>query len=81
MKKKYSITIIGTAEIKIDDSVLKAASTDDWQKQHGISGEEDVIEHIAYNMIVNGCELSEIDGFADRENEEAILSDVDWVFD
>jgi len=82
VKRKFKISFSGEAVIEIDDSVLKAVD-DDWKKTiYNLRDDKEVAEHIGYNLVVNGGSLSNLDGFADQEDDKAkIIEDPDWELD
>ena len=78
MKRKYEVQVTVTATLEIDDEVLAETLTKDWQDyMFPISRREDAVEHIAFNML-RGANLSIIDGYAHRRDDQARVSDVDW---
>lgn len=75
---KFLLRVTGTAVVEIDDAVI-AGVDDGWRKHYyNLRTAEEIAKHIGYNMMVNQCSLSNIDGFADRKDSEAKLTDVDW---
>ena len=78
MKQEFKIRIVGTATLTLDDKVVKGVD-DGWRKQfYPLRSPKEIAEHIGYNMMVNDCTLSEIDGFADRKDGEARLTNLEW---
>lgn len=78
-KRKYFIEL--TCEVEIDDEVI-AAVDDDWRKHfYKLETDEEVVEHVAFNLLVNGARLSQLDGWADKDDDMATLlrSTVDVV--
>jgi len=78
-RRKYRIHFSTTVEIEVDDAVIDAID-DEWRRTYfKLKTPTEIAEHIAYNMHINNCNLSEIDGFADRKDEEAAITDEgDW---
>ena len=59
--------------IELDDAVINNVD-DSWRKQfYDFNSLQQVINHIAFNMIVNDLKLSDIDGFANLSNDMAVL--------
>lgn len=66
MKKRYTVQL--TATVEVDDAVIKRGLSNEFRKDfYDFHSPGDVAAHIAYNMIVNGCRLTSIDGFADMD--------------
>jgi len=66
------------ATIKLDQSVFDAVD-EDWQGTFGeVHGDNEIVEHIAWNMIANRLPLSKIDGWADKPDYYARLRDEAW---
>jgi hypothetical protein len=79
--RKFKIEISGSAVIEIDDSVI-AAVDDEWRSQfYWLTTPEQVAEHVAFNMIKNGIQISQMDGFADQNNSSVRMSRDELDFD
>lgn len=84
MRKKYDINktwkgyyeedIHFEGSIEVDDEVIQAVD-DDWRYTFysSLTTPQRIVEHIAFNMIVNDLKLSQIDGFANLPDEMATL--------
>lgn len=71
-KRVFHVEFSGTLEL--DDSVIDAVD-DDWRAElYPLHSVEEIAEHIAYNL-ARGCELTQLDGWADQSNDKAKLSD------
>lgn len=69
----HNSTILFEGEIELDDIVINAVD-DDWRKTfYDFNTPQQIAEHIAFNMVVNDLDLSNIDGFADLPNNLAKL--------
>ena len=78
MKREYTVRVVGTATVTIDDTLIESVDVG-WRKQfYPLCSPQEIADHIGYNMLVNKCDLSDIDGFADRDDSDAVMSDVDW---
>lgn len=74
----FEIRIVGTARLTLSD-VLIASIDDGWRKQfYNLRTLKEIAEHIGFNMLANDLLLSEIDGFADRQDAEAVMVDASW---
>ena len=82
MKRKFKISFSGEAVIEIDDSVLKTVD-DNWKNIfYNLRNDKEVAEHVGYNLVINGGSLSDLDGFADQEDDNVkIIEDPDWELD
>lgn len=79
MKKKFEIELQADVEIEIDAKVIEAALTPEWRAHfYDFATPGQVAGHIAYNMEVNGCRLSQIDGFANQSDDGARVTRVTW---
>lgn len=76
---KFKVKVQCYAEIEVDQSVIDSV-TDEWRSNfyRDVETPQDVAEHIAFNMIVHGCQLSGIDGFADKPDSSAKLVVHEW---
>lgn len=63
-------------ELKIAEDVIQQGCAPDDPIFGGEATPRMVAEHIAFNMIVNGLSLPDIDGFANRRDSEAVAVDV-----
>jgi Ser-tRNA(Ala) deacylase AlaX len=79
MKHRFEVQFEGTAIIELDDKVISVVD-DEWRSQlYDLHTPVDIAEHIAYNLVINGVGLSNLDGWADQENDNAkIISPPDW---
>ena len=70
------------AVIELDQAVIDAVD-DDWRKHlYPLHTPEQIAAHICYNMVENHLQLSDMDGWADKDNGMArILKWPDFDFD
>lgn len=68
----YGSDIHFEGKIKIDNEVINAID-DEWRAMfyRDLITAQDIAEHIAFNIIVNGSNLSRLDGFANFPDEYA----------
>lgn len=67
---------VDAAVVELDQAVIDAVD-DGWRKMfYPLHTPEDIAEHIGRNMILNGWQLSDLDGWADQPNENAAI--VEW---
>jgi hypothetical protein len=77
LKRKFSVHLIGDCEIEIDDKVIDSVN-DDWRSQfYNLQTKEDIVTFILLNMLQDGY-LSNIDGFADQNDDDAYYTDIEW---
>lgn len=50
---------------------MKEALKPEFQNYIGQMSESEIAQYIGYNLVVNACTLTQIDGFADRDDNEA----------
>ena len=81
-KHRFAIRLSCIARIEIDDSVVVVVD-DEWRSQfYNLHSIRDIAKHIGYNMIVNLASLSQLDGWADQPDENAIfVASPDWEVD
>lgn len=79
-KRCFEIEFRCSVVIELDDSVIQAVD-DDWRSSlYDLHAPEEIAEHIGYNMIVNGINLSSMDGWADMDDSLArIVLSPDWT--
>lgn len=77
-RKEFRVKLTCYVTLRISPTVL-AGVDDGWrQTYYQLHSDEDVAQHIAYNMVVNDLSLQQIDGFADRKEREAEVFDTEW---
>jgi hypothetical protein len=70
-KRRFVIEL--SCVIEIDSEVIRAVSKD-WRKRfYELETPGEIAEHLAFNMLVNGRKLSQLDGFADLPNDAATI--------
>lgn len=70
-KRRFDILLM--CEVEIDDEVI-AAVDHDWRKNfYRLETAEDIVEHVAFNLLVNGANLSQLDGWADKSDDMAMV--------
>jgi hypothetical protein len=67
----HNYDLFSTGTLELDDRVIDVVD-DEWRsKLYDLRTPEDIAEHIAYNLVINGIGLSRMDGWADQPNENA----------
>lgn len=74
------MTIEADIEIEIEDVAFDIVN-EDWKNYfYDLDGEEEIVKHIALNMIVNDCKLSQLDGWYGLPGDNArITLKSDWA--
>ena len=76
-KRKFEITVICTAVVELDDSVIDVVD-DEWRAAlYDLNTPEEIAEHVGINLI-RGRRLCYMDGWADQPDENAKLTYSDW---
>jgi len=67
-RKRRRFTVELTCEMEIDDEVI-AAVDDEWRSRfYDLRTPGEIASHIAFNLLVNGAELTHLDGWADKDD-------------
>lgn len=75
--RKFRVTVTASVTLELDERVL-AHVDDDWRRQfYPLRSAEEVAEHLGHNVLLNGCDLSDIDGFANLDDALMRVSDED----
>jgi hypothetical protein len=76
-KRKFLVTFTDNAdneydaEIELDQKVIDQVD-DDWRKCfYNLETPEQIAKHIAYNLVINNYRLSQLDGWADLDDNMA----------
>ena len=77
-KIKFEVELEGTATIEIDDAVLNAVDESFRKNIYNLKTTNEIMEHLAYNLIINQFRLSSLDGWADQPDSNAKVSDEYW---
>ena len=80
MSRKFLMTIETDIEIELEDEVIDVVD-DAWREElYDLDGAEEIVEHVALNMVVNNCNLSQLDGWANQPDKNArITLNPDWT--
>lgn len=79
---RFEVRITVTVEIEIADAVLARHQDGPWAAHfYGLNTPELIAEHLAYNLAIKGRDLSDLDGFADRTDNEARVINVEYDYD
>jgi hypothetical protein len=74
---KFKIEFMITADLEISPEVFEQID-EDWKNTfYNLETPEEIAEHISYNML-RGCNLSNLDGFANLSNNFAKLTNIDY---
>ena len=74
---KFNITIQGTATLELHQDVIDVVD-DEWREDlYDLHTPEEIAEMIGRCMML-GSRLSQLDGWADQEDNKAVLLDLEW---
>ena len=69
MKRRYRVTVTTTAVLEIDDAIFEAVD-DEWRSMfYNLDTREEIGAHVGFNMLINDCKLTSIDGFANLDDK------------
>jgi len=75
--KKFSARVTIDVDIEVSKSVLKTAQSKSWRETfYNFKTDDEVAAHLAYNL-VRGAALSQLDGFANRDDSEAAVISIE----
>lgn len=75
-KRRFVVNFEGYIEIELDDAVIDVVD-DDWRDNlYDLNTPEEIAAHIAYNFL-RGAALSNLDGWADQPNSNAVVIEQD----
>lgn len=75
--RKFRITAHCEFDLLLDESVIQQGTMPDDPIFGGGASAGLVAQHIAYNMVVNQCRLSQVDGFANCPDSSAVARGLD----
>lgn len=65
----------------VDDKVITQVD-DDWRKTfYDLASPREIAEHLAHNIVANGLQLRQIDGFANLDDQLVSVTNADWEAD
>ena len=78
MVPRFKLEFEGEIEIEISEAVLNIPD-EEWRSHfYPLYSRGDVVGHLAYNAFFNHARLTQLDGFADRDDSEMELLDTDY---
>jgi hypothetical protein len=79
---RYRVLVTTTVEITVADELLALSQDTAWVRDfYGLDTPELVAEHLAWNIGLNGRELSRLDGFADRDDADVRVQVVEVEYE
>jgi hypothetical protein len=69
MGKKRRFHVELSCVVEIDADVIRAVNKEWRSKFYDLNTPEEVAQHLAFNLLVNGAVLSQLDGWADKEDD------------
>lgn len=80
-RRKFKVVFQVEVDVEVDDDVVQDALSDDFKSSHyELDDAAGVAHHLAYNFVCNRAKLSNLDGFAEWDDEKAKLAGEDWTF-
>jgi hypothetical protein len=76
--RTFSVTVSKTVEITVDETVVAQGVLPDNPIFGERVTEDDVVQHLAFNLIGNGLRLSQIDGYANCADASVTVPYVEW---
>jgi hypothetical protein len=76
--RTFLVTVSKTVEITVDEAIIAQGLLPDNPIFGASVSEKDVVEHLAFNLIVNDLSLPQIDGFANCDDESACVAMANW---
>ncbi len=81
MPRKFYVTLKVDVTLLLNEDVIDIVD-DGWRSAfYDLHTPKDIASHIAYNMVANEIELSQMDGWADMSNGNAVLFSQEWEVD
>ena len=80
-KRNFHVELSVEADILIDDAIFEMVD-DEWRKDfYDLSTIEEIVNHIAYNVIVNHTSVSNLDGWASLDDDCVDVKNKYWTID
>ena len=76
--RTFQVTVSRTVELTLDESVIAQGMLPDGYILGKDPTERAVLEHLAFNLVGNGLQLSQIDGYANCPDESARVRGFPW---
>ena len=79
---RFTVQFQIDVEVEIDPIVIDRAFTDDWQDSYyDFFEEREVVEHLTSNIVFQGRQLSQLDGWADLPDNLIKVRETDrWSY-
>lgn len=82
--RKFTVHLETSVELELDEEVISRVinNIDNWQNvYYAFDKVEEVAQHIAYNLLINGFSLDQLDGWGDLPADYAKTSRPYWEVD
>ena len=81
-KRQFEVELKKYVTIELDDAVIDAVNYAWRDMFYDLRTPKEIAQHIAFNLVINSSNLSELDGWADQPNSNAkIVDESQWEFD
>ena len=78
-KRRFKTRYVVDIELDIEEELIREAQQPDWRALcYRLTSDQDVVDHIAYNLVCNRAQLPQLDGFAHRKKEDAVVVNENW---
>ncbi len=75
--RKFTVRFSGEVTLELADEVISVVD-DEWRANlYQLDTVDEIVQHLAYNVVVNNAELSHLDGWADQPDSNMKASRVD----
>jgi hypothetical protein len=76
--RKFLVTVSKTVEVTLDESVIAQGMLPEGYILGPGATEDDVLQHLVFNLVGNSLRLSQIDGYANCPDESVSIPHADW---
>jgi hypothetical protein len=79
---KFHVVITSYVDIDIADEIVDLHKDPEWVDSfYGLRSPKAVAEHLAWNIALNRRSLSQLDGFADKDDGMVTVTNIDHDYD
>ena len=78
-KQRFVVRFEGECIIELDNHIINVVDNERRSQFYKLYTPRQIAEHIAFNLVINRVRLSRLDGWADQDDEAAVVvTDPDW---
>jgi len=78
MKRKFEVEFTGNVTLELEQSVLDEVDESFKKNIYNLDTLEKIVQHLAYNLVINQFKLSDMDGWIYHDNSDARILEEDW---